>query len=96
MTENIANLNNLVVVGGKPTMNYVVACITLFNSGIQTVLVRARGSHISEAVDVVEMLRRVFLKDLKVEKISLGTEEHKDSRGRETSVSTIEIFLTKK
>ena len=95
MTENVSQMKDLVVVGGKPTMNYVVACITLFNSGIQTVRVRARGDHISEAVDVVEMLRRVFLKDLKVGDIILGTDDHKDSRGRETSVSTIEVFLNK-
>jgi DNA-binding protein len=96
MTGNVAQMKTLVVVGGKPTMNYVVACITLFNSGFQTVRVRARGSHISEAVDVVEMLRRVFLKDLDIGQISLGTEEHKDPRGKQTSVSTIEIFLSKK
>ena len=95
MTENVSQMKDLVVVGGKPTMNYVVACITIFNSGIQTVRVRARGGHISEAVDVVEMLRRVFLKDLKVGDIILGTDDHKDSRGRETSVSTIEVFLNK-
>jgi DNA-binding protein Alba len=43
----------------------------------------------------VEMLRRIFLKDLVVEKIDLGTEVHKAQSGRNTSVSTIEIHLGK-
>lgn len=86
---------NLVIIGLKPLMNYVVACMTLFNDGATLVKVRARGRHISKAVDAVEMLRRVFLKDVKVENINLGTEVHKANDGKETSVSTIEIHLTK-
>jgi DNA-binding protein len=76
-------------------MNYVVACMTLFNDGAPSVKVRARGRHISKAVDAVEMLRRVFLKDVKVKNIDLGTEVHEVTDGRKTSVSTIEIHLTK-
>ena len=83
-----------VIVGLKPLMNYVVACMTLFNAGNQKVHLRARGRHISKAVDVTEMLRRVFLKDLVVENIKLGTEVHTAPNGRETSVSTIEIRVT--
>lgn len=84
-----------VIVGLKPLMNYVVACMTLFNAGATLVRVRARGRHISKAVDIVEMLRRVFLKDLVVEDIIIGTEVHTVPNGREASVSTIEIKLTK-
>lgn len=86
---------DFVIVGLKPIMNYVVACMTLFNSGASLVRVRARGRHISKAVDVVEMLRRVFLRDLVVDKIDLGTDVHTAPSGREASVSTIEIRLTK-
>jgi len=86
---------NMVVVGVKPTMNYVVACLTLFNAGAPEVRIRARGRHISKAVDIVEMLRRVFFKDVVVEDVSLGTEVLTDRSGRETSVSTISIRLTK-
>jgi DNA-binding protein len=84
-----------VIVGMKPIMNYVVACMTLFNAGVPTIKVRARGRHISKAVDVVEMLRRVFMKDIVVARIDLGTEVHKVSDGRDASVSTIEIGLSK-
>ena len=86
---------DFVIVGLKPVMNYVVACMTLFNAGAPRVRVRARGRHISKAVDAVEMLRRVFLKDVEVDKIDLGTETHTVPTGKEASVSTIEIWLVK-
>ena len=86
---------DVVIVGVKPTMNYVVACLTLFNAGAQDVRVRARGRHISKAVDIVEMLRRVFLKDILVADVTLGTEILTDRSGRESSVSTICIKLAK-
>lgn len=89
------NSRDFVIVGMKPVMNYVVACMTLFNAGAPRVRVRARGRHISKAVDIVEMLRRVFLKDVQVDKIDLGTETHTASTGKEASVSTIEIWLVK-
>jgi len=34
---------NIVPVGKKPVMNYVVACILFFNSGAEKVVVKARG-----------------------------------------------------
>lgn len=76
-------------------MNYVTACLALFNSGSKQVIVKARGRAISRAVDVVELLRRVFVKDLNLEKISIGTEQLKDSNGKQRKVSTIEIATTK-
>ncbi len=85
---------DFVIIGMKPVMNYVVACMTLFNAGASLINVRARGRHISKAVDVVEMLRRVFLKDVAVENIDIGTEVHRTPNGREASVSTIEIRLS--
>jgi len=89
-----SNSRDFVIVGLKPIMNYVVACMTLFNAGAPSITVRARGRNISKAVDVVEMLRRVFLKDLVVEDIKIGTETHIIANGREVSVSTIELYLT--
>ena len=84
-----------VIIGVKPVMNYVVACMTLFNDDVEVVKIRARGRNISKAVDVVEMLRRVFLKDLVVKNVSIGTEKHENLNKRETSVSTIEIAIQK-
>ena len=90
-----SNSRDFVIVGLKPIMNYVVACMTLFNAGASSIRVRARGRNISKADDVVEMLRRVFLRDIEVEKIDLGTETHTVPTGKEASVSTIEIRLVK-
>jgi len=86
-------MGNLVIVGGKPIMNYVVACLTVFNSGGEEVRLRARGRHISKAVDAVEMLRRVFVKEVTVEDISVGTEILTNYSGGESRVSTIDIRL---
>lgn len=93
--EAVRRPTNIVVVGGKPTMNYVVACLTLFNAGALKVRVRARGRHISKAVDIVEMLKRVFLKNVAVDDVVLGTDVLKDQRGKEASVSIIDIRLAK-
>jgi DNA-binding protein len=86
---------NTVFVGIKPVMNYVVACMTFFNSGSKKVVVKARGRAISRAVDTVELLRRVFVKDLKLQGISPGTEQVTRREGQKSNVSAIEITVTK-
>lgn len=44
-TKKVRNsqTDNTVFVGKKPVMNYVVACLTYFNSGARKVVVKARG-----------------------------------------------------
>jgi DNA-binding protein len=84
---------DLVIMGIKPVMNYVVACMTLFNDGNETVRVRARGKHINKAVDTVQLLKRVFLRDLKVRKTMIGTDLLIRDDGNEAKVSTIEIII---
>lgn len=87
--------DNSVLVGKKPVMNYVLACITFFHGGAKEVNVKARGRAISRAIDVVEVVRRRFLPDVKVTKIGIGTDQispREDSNGP-TNVSTIEITL---
>ena len=87
--------NNTVLIGRKPVMNYVVACLTFFNAGEEEVVVKARGRAISRAVDTVELLRRAFAKDVIVKKIDIGTEEVIRPEGTKSNVSTIEITLSK-
>ncbi|MEM3713048.1 MAG: DNA-binding protein [Thermoproteota archaeon] len=48
----------IVIVGRKKPWNYVTACITVFNSGSRTLIIRGRGGNISRAVDVANLLRR--------------------------------------
>jgi archaea-specific DNA-binding protein len=86
---------NAVLIGKKPVMNYVLACITLFHGGAKHVNVKARGKSISRAIDVAEVVRRRFLPDVKVKKISIGTDKltSQDESDDPTNVSTIEITL---
>jgi DNA-binding protein len=87
---------NTVYIGSKPTMNYALAVMTNFNqSEAKEVLLKARGRSITTAVDVAEIVRRRFMKDLKVDKVELGTEEMpaREGENRSRNVSTIEITL---
>ena len=86
--------DNVVRIGKKPSMNYVSACVTLFNTGNDQIVVRARGKAMTKAVDVVEMLRRSFIKQLKVKSINLGSDEIIID-GKDVAVSIIEIILEK-
>jgi len=84
-----------VLVGKKPVMNYVLACLTLFHQGAKEVSVKARGRAISKAVDVVEIVRNRFLTDVKVKDIEIGTEQITGQDGRTLNTSTISIVLAK-
>ncbi len=89
--------SNSVLIGRKPVMNYVLACITLFHGGANEINVKARGRAISRAVDVVEVTRRRFMPDVKIKKIDIGTDQLApyEEGGTPTNVSTIEITLAK-
>ena len=87
--------DNVVLIGRKPVMNYVVACLTFFNAGENEVVVKARGRAISTAVDTVELLRRAFVKDLGLKNIEIGTQEMIREGGQKSNVSTMEITVGK-
>ena len=94
MTEK----SGIVFIGNKTPMDYVLAIITgLSASNAKEITLKARGKSITTAVDAAEITRHRFLKDLKVSKIALGTEEMPPREGdtRARMVSTIEIMLTK-
>ncbi len=95
MPEEQATQENVVYVGKKPSMSYVLAVITQFTNGQSEVHVKARGRAISKAVDVVEVVRRRFLQDVEVKDIKIGTEERELEDGRKVNVSTIDITLAK-
>ena len=87
---------NVVYIGNKPTMSYVMAVITAFTaSDTKEVTLKARGRAITTAVDVAEITRRRFMKELNISKITTGTEEIPQEEGRTRTVSTIEITLTR-
>ncbi|MDH5689875.1 MAG: DNA-binding protein Alba [Candidatus Bathyarchaeota archaeon] len=87
----------VVYVGRKPLMNYALAVVTGFNvSGAEEVTLKARGSAISRAVDVAEVVRRRFLGGVEIGKIEIGSEEIRiEEMNRTRTVSTMEITLTR-
>ena len=86
---------NVIFVGNKPPMSYVLAIVTQFNSGSNEVIVKARGRAISRAVDAAEITRNRFVQDAKIKQIEIGTESITNEEGRTSNVSSIEITLAK-
>jgi len=86
---------NIVYIGKKPAMNYVLAVVTQFNNGAKNVRIKARGNTISRAVDVAEIARNRFLQEVKVENIGITSEKLQNEDGSTSNVSTIEIILAK-
>jgi DNA-binding protein Alba len=94
----VSEKSKIVFVGNKMPMDYVLAIITgLSASNAKEITLKARGQAITTAVDAAEITRNRFLKDLKVTKIAIGTEQMPPREGetRARMVSTIEITLTK-
>ena len=82
--------------GKKPTMFFVLACLTQINNGSNSVAVKARGRAISRAVDVAQVLTKRFATDIKVQAISINTEQVKSTMtGGMSNVSSIDIKLGK-
>ena len=90
MTED-----NIVFVGKKGTMAYVLAVVTQINQGAKTIQIKARGRAISRAVDVAEIVRNKFVAGSKIDNIDISTEEIKTEEGTPLKVSAIEITLSK-
>ena len=86
---------NVVYVGNKPVMNYVLAVVTQMNDGISEVSIKARGRAISRAVDVAEIVRNRFITDAKLGTINIRTEEILNNEGISTNVSAIDIPLSR-
>jgi DNA-binding protein len=89
---------NVIYVGKKPPMSYVLAVITQFQgSDSDEVIIKARGRSISTAVDTAEIVRNRFVTDAKIKDIKISTESiTNEEEGRTSNVSSIEITLTKK
>ena len=95
MTAKEESEENVIYVGNKPPMSYVLAVVTQFNSGSSEVVIKARGRAISRAVDAAEITRNKFVTDAKVKEIRIGTESITNEEGRTSNVSSIEISLAK-
>lgn len=103
MDESISNqerqisekAENIVYVGKKPTMNYVLAVVTQFNNGNGEVTIKARGNAMSKAIDVKEIVTSRFIQGLSVKSMSSTSEELTNEDGTRSKVSTIQIVLCK-
>jgi len=96
----VTETTSAVLIGKKPVMNYVLACITFFHGGAKQVSIKARGRSICRAIDVAEVLRQRFLPDVKIKSIGIGTDQflpidQDENTQSATNVSTIEITLTR-
>ena len=89
---------NVIYVGKKPPMSYVLAVVTQFqSSGSDEVVIKARGRSISTAVDTAEIVRNRFVTDAELKDVKIGTDIiTNEEEGRTSNVSSIEICLTKK
>jgi DNA-binding protein Alba len=86
---------DIVYIGRKPVMSYVLAAVTQFNIGNSNkVVLKGRGRAISKAVDVSEIIRNKFIQELEIDDIKIGTEEVKREDGSTSNVSSIEIYLS--
>jgi len=85
---------NVVFIGNKALMNYVLAVVKEFNSGAAEVTIKARGRAISRAVDVAEVSKNRFLQEARIKDIKTDTEKVTSEKG-EFSVSTIEIVMSR-
>jgi len=86
--------DNIVYIGRKPAMSYVMATLATFNNDNETVQLKARGRAITTAVDVAEITRNRYMTGMEHPGITIGTEQVEDDRGTR-NVSTMTIVLTK-
>ncbi|MHA1615752.1 MAG: DNA/RNA-binding protein AlbA [Candidatus Njordarchaeales archaeon] len=87
-----------IFIGRKGLMNYIVTAMSMImNKDTKKIRICARGAGISRAVDVAEILRTRYLKNLvEIESVKIGTSTVKNPEGRIDRISTIEIILAKK
>ena len=94
-TTKAKKTDDVIFVGQKPPMAYVLAVVTQFNgNGSKNVIIKARGRSISTAVDTAEIVRNRFVQNAKIKEIKIGTESVTNEEGREKNISSIEISLT--
>lgn len=87
--------DNVILIGHKPAMSYVLAAVTQFNLfDSEEVILKARGRTISRAVDTAEIIRDRFMKNVEVKDIKINTENITAEDGSATNVSSMEIYLT--
>lgn len=85
--------DNVVYIGKKGIMNYVMAALTQLNRGEKEIHIQARGRAISKAVDVAQLLKNKFEPKAKIQDVEIGTDEVKADEGGTINISTIDITI---
>jgi len=88
--------DNVIYIGNKPVMSYVLAVVTQFNNGFNDVVIKARGRAISRAVDTAEVVRNKFMPSIEIKDIKIGTEVIEGEGGDKANVSSMEITMKTK
>ncbi|MCE4612192.1 MAG: DNA-binding protein Alba [Desulfurococcales archaeon] len=86
---------NTVLVGKKEPIQYVMAIMKIFEDGFEEVVVKARGRNVCKAIEAVEMVKNMFVKDVNIENVKIYSEQLRDDKGKERNVTAIEILLRK-
>jgi len=86
---------NVIYIERKPVMSYCLAIMTALEGDNKEVSLMARGRTISKAVDVAEVIRNQFMKDLSIKDITIGTETIETEDGTPRNISNIAIALKK-
>ena len=85
----------IIYIGTKPVKQYALKVLSVFQT-TQRITLKARGKAIIHAVDVNEVLKNRFMKDLvKVIDIKTNTETVTNEDGKSSKISSIEIILEK-
>lgn len=90
----MAATEQTILVGKKPTTNYIIATVMAFNAGTKKVVLKARGAAISKAVAAAVMVRDRFLPGkVNIRDIKLLSDKVQGQGGRERTVAAIEVVL---
>jgi len=90
MTES-----EIIYIGQKPIMNYVLAVVKRLGNGTSNVTIQARGKSISKAVDVALITMDRAADQVKLDGIDIQTEVLTSPEGNPLNVSSIKISISK-
>jgi DNA-binding protein len=89
------NETNIIYVGQKPMMNYVLAAGKRLADGGSSVQIQARGKSISKAVDVALITLERSKGGVSMGEIGISTEVLPGADGKPLNVSSIRISLNR-
>ena len=85
--------DNIIFLGSKAPMNYVVAVLTEFKKNNE-VIIKARGRSISKAVETGLLVQKKFMKEAEIIEIKVDLENIIDDKTQKPmDIPAIEIYL---